>query len=184
MLRKLGFDSLISSNPDELDKAEKLILPGVGAFDRGIGNLEELHLIDFIKTRVASGIPILGICLGFQLLSHGSEEGTRPGLSLIDASTHKLRFSDTSRRIPHMGWNRIVKKTDSCLFRELADDPLFYFVHSYFVKCHDISMVVAETYYGESFTSVIEKGNIYGVQFHPEKSHRYGMQVLKNFASL
>lgn len=183
MLRKLGYDSLITNKIEDVNKAEKLILPGVGAFDKGMQNLKSLGLIPVLNQKVQNGTPILGICLGYQLLSKNSEEGgIEPGLGWIDAETIKFRFDNTNIRIPHMGWNTLQNTQKATLFKGISDDHRFYFVHSYFVKCNDPNIKAADTDYGGIFTSAIEKDNIFGVQFHPEKSHKHGMVVLKNFA--
>ncbi len=185
MLHKLGYDSLISKNVEDIEKADKLILPGVGAFDKGMQNLRDLGLIPTLDKKVRTGTPILGICLGYQLLSMGSEEGgIEAGLGWIDAHTIKFKFNNNSVRIPHMGWNSLKNTEKSTLFKGIVDGHRFYFVHSYYVRCNDQSIKSAETDYYGNFTSAIEKNNIFGVQFHPEKSHKHGMVVLKNFAEL
>ena len=184
MLRKLGYDSIISNNREEIKKAEKLILPGVGSFDKGINNLKDLGLIPIIRDKVNSGTPILGICLGYQLLSRRSEEGKEAGLGLIEADTLKFSFNNPLLRIPHMGWNTLKNYNDSKLFKGLETEARFYFVHSYYVSCDNPKLIAAYTDYGDSFASAIEKDNIFGVQFHPEKSHKYGMRVLTNFINV
>ena len=181
MLRKLGYDSVVTNNQEKIFNATKLILPGVGAFDHGINNLKELGLIPIIKEKVNSGTPILGICLGYQLLSRSSEEGKEAGLGLIEADTIKFSFENTKLKIPHMGWNNLIYKDKLKLFHGLDANARFYFVHSYFVKCDSPSIISASTEYGGMFASAIEKENIFGVQFHPEKSHKYGMKVFTNF---
>lgn len=183
MLRKLGYDSLISNSVEDIEKADKLILPGVGAFEKGMQNLKILGIIPVMTKKVKGGTPILGICLGYELLSKGSEEGRiEPGLGWIDADTVKFKFDNDSVRIPHMGWNSLKNTEKSILFKGIAEDHRFYFVHSYHVRCNDQTIKAAETDYAGDFTSAIEKNNIFGVQFHPEKSHKHGMVVLKNFA--
>jgi imidazole glycerol-phosphate synthase subunit HisH len=183
MLNKLGYESLITNNVKDIDKADKLILPGVGAFDKGMQNLKALGMISVLNEKIENGTPILGICLGYELLSKGSEEGgIEPGLGWIDADTIKFKFDDNSVRVPHMGWNTLKNTEKSMLFKGISDDHRFYFVHSYHVRCNDQSIKAAETDYSGNFTSAIEKNNIFGVQFHPEKSHKHGMVVLKNFA--
>ena len=183
MLRKLGYDSLITNTIEDIERADKLILPGVGAFDKGMQNLKSLGLIPVLDRKVKNGTPILGICLGYQLLSKSSEEGAvEAGLGWIDAETIKFKFEDNSIRVPHMGWNSLKNTEKSILFKGIVDDNRFYFVHSYYVRCNDESIKAAETDYAGDFTSAIEKNNIFGVQFHPEKSHKHGMIVLKNFA--
>jgi glutamine amidotransferase len=182
MLKKLGCDSIITKDPEVINKASKIILPGVGAFDKGMENLETLGIVPIIKNRVLKdGIPILGICLGMQLITNSSEEGNKQGLCLIDATTKKFNFSTNALRVPHMGWNRPSSIKQDTLFNGLSDDARFYFVHSYYVDCinqEDVSMLCN---YGIEFSCAIERENIFGVQFHPEKSHKYGMNVLQNF---
>jgi len=183
MLNKLGYESLITNNVKDIEKADKLILPGVGAFDKGMQNLKALGMISVLNEKIENGTPILGICLGYELLSKGSEEGgVESGLGWIDADTIKFKFDDDSIRVPHMGWNSLKNIEKSILFKGIAEDHRFYFVHSYHVKCNDQTIIAAETDYAGDFTSAIEKNNIFGVQFHPEKSHKHGMVVLKNFA--
>ena len=146
-------------------------------------NLAELDLIDVLNRKVMiEKTPVLGICLGMQLLSKGSEEGSLPGLSWIDGFTERFRFSDTIEyKIPHMGWNFIREHKPSRLFENMYPDPRFYFVHSYFFMANDHDDILTSTTYEIEFTSAVERGNILGVQFHPEKSHKFGMRLLKNF---
>jgi glutamine amidotransferase len=182
MLKKLGVDSRITSEPALVANAEKLVLPGVGAFDAGMENLERCGLIPVLNKRVLEDrVPILGICLGMQLMTRKSEEGKRPGLGWIDA--HVVRFNGgPALKVPHMGWN-LVAPTRTCpLTDPLPAQPRFYFVHSYFVRCGVPDDVLLTSSYGENFHSGFWRGNIYGVQFHPEKSHKFGMALLANFA--
>jgi glutamine amidotransferase len=183
ILKKIGENSVITSDKDEISEATKIILPGVGAFDTGMRNLAELDLIDVLNRKVMiEKTPVLGICLGMQLLSKGSEEGSLPGLSWIDGFTERFRFSDTIEyKIPHMGWNFIREHKPSRLFENMYPDPRFYFVHSYFFRANDHDDILTSTTYEIEFTSAVERGNILGVQFHPEKSHKFGMRLLKNF---
>lgn len=186
MLRKIGHDSIISSSADDINKAHHLILPGVGAFDNGMKSLQERNLIPLIKKRVLDQkIPLLGICLGMQLLTEKSEEGEMPGLGFIKGSTEKFRFDTRQNlKIPHMGWNNVSIKKKSPLFKQLEQDARFYFVHSYYVRCANNEDSVTETIYGINFCSSLQKSNIFGVQFHPEKSHKYGMRLLENFIAI
>lgn len=186
MLTRLGFEVEITADLAVMRKAEKLILPGVGAFDNAIKNIENQGLTPVLNELVLDEkIPILGICLGMQLLSGRSEEGILKGLHWIDSETIHFQFnSEQDLRIPHMGWNTINVQQDSCLFKDMYEEPRFYFVHSYYVSCKSKTNVLAETHYGIDFTSAIVKDNIHGVQFHPEKSHKFGMKVLKNYAEL
>lgn len=183
ILRRIGEESLITSDKSVIADAEKLILPGVGSFDTGMRNLLELDLIDALNSKVLNDeVPVLGICLGMQLLSQKSEEGNLRGLGWINAETKKFVISDTVEyKIPHMGWNYLALKKSSPLMHDMYPDPRFYFVHSYFFKANDTDDILASTIYESEFTSAVEKGNILGVQFHPEKSHKYGMRLLKNF---
>jgi glutamine amidotransferase len=183
ILKRIGEDSVVTSDKDEIARATKLILPGVGAFDTGMRNLSGLNLIDILNKKVIEEkIPVLGICLGMQLLSKGSEEGSLPGLGWIDASTVRFEFEDsTEYKIPHMGWNFIRQHKTGRLFDNMYPDSRFYFVHSYFFSANDPEDVLTSTTYEIEFTSAIERGNILGVQFHPEKSHKFGMKLLRNF---
>ena len=187
MLRKIGIDSMISSNPNEIENADKIILPGVGAFDTGMKNLAELDLLDLLKEKVQkNSTPTLGICLGMQLITKTSEEGTLSGLGWIDAITQKFQFGFTQNilKIPHMGWNTISIQRKDHLLKNLDNNSRFYFVHSYHVKCNNPEDVLATTFHGYDFVSIFKKNNIIGTQFHPEKSHRFGMTLLKNFTEL
>lgn len=185
MFRKIGVAAVAASTPDDVARAEKILLPGVGSFDHGIGMLQRAGLIPALRARAGEGAPVLGICLGMQLLGHSSEEGQREGLSLLDA--HSVRFAgngDPKFRVPHMGWNELIHQRESPLFENLGDRARFYFVHSYHLVCDDPTDVLATSHYGDDFTAVVQRKNIWGAQFHPEKSHRFGMQLLRNFASI
>ena len=187
MLEKIKVKSIISSDVNDILKAEKIILPGVGSFDNAMKNLTDMNLVPLLNERVLKDkIPILGICLGIQLFTRQSEEGILPGLGWIDAATARFRFDgeNAKLKVPHMGWNTVKPKHDSSLFSGLLQEPRFYFVHSYHIVCNNDQDVLATTHYGYDFVSSIESGNIYGTQFHPEKSHRFGMKVLKNFAEI
>jgi len=184
---RMGVDSIISMQVDEIEKADKLVLPGVGHFKAGMENLTQLGILPILNKRVLEDkIPILGICLGMQLLSDWSEEGNAAGLGWIDAKTVKLNFNGNGSKlkIPHMGWNSIEKRRENCLLKNITFDADFYFVHSYHVICNDKNDILSTTLYGYNITSAINKENIYGTQFHPEKSHDQGMQILKNFVEL
>jgi len=183
ILRRIGEDSVVTSEKDEIIRATKLILPGVGAFDTGMRNLIELDLVDILNEKVIKEkIPVLGICLGMQLMSNGSEEGSLPGLGWIDAETIHFRFTDTMEyKIPHMGWNFIRQHKTSKLLENMYPDARFYFVHSFFFRANNQEDILLSTTYETEFTSALEKGNILGLQFHPEKSHKFGMKLLKNF---
>jgi len=183
MLKKIGFDSRISADPAVIAGAEKLILPGVGAFDAGMENLHAAGVVPALSKRVLEDrVPVLGICLGMHLMTKGSAEGRRAGLGWVDAEV--LRFEPGSRalKVPHMGWNRVQAARSSSLTDDLPEEPRFYFVHSYYPRCRRDADVLLTTVYGEPFHSAFVSGNVYGVQFHPEKSHRFGMALLANFA--
>ena len=185
MLKKVGVPAVISSDPAVVEKADRLILPGVGAFDAGIKNLATRDLIPLLNFRVLEQkTPILGVCLGMQLLCKRSEEGQLPGLGWLDAEAVRFKFgSNTANlKIPHMGWNSLAVCQPHSLFANLEAENRFYFVHSYHVVCADQSNVLAQTNYGFDFASAVVKDNILGVQFHPEKSHKFGMHLYKNFA--
>ena len=186
MFHYLGIASHITSSAEEIRAADKLLLPGVGAFDAGMKRLHESGLKVILDQEVLEKRkPILGICLGMQMMTNGSEEGMLPGLMWIEAETMKFKSDEHSfLRIPHMGWNQIEINQEHPLLTGLEGENKFYFVHSFFVKVAEESDCAAKTLYGTEFTSVFARDNIMGVQFHPEKSHRYGMQVLKNFANL
>jgi glutamine amidotransferase len=184
MLKRVGVAApVLTRDPDVLARADKLILPGVGAFDLGMRNLSSLGLIDPIKTAVSEkNVPMLGICLGMQLLTCSSEEGTERGLGWIQGSAKRFRPTATLK-VPHMGWNEVRATRDSELL--LTGSPSrYYFVHSYYVECDSEDSVLATTEYGHEFASIIARDNVFGVQFHPEKSHRYGMALLKSFVEL
>ena len=186
MLRAIGAPSRISSDAGEIATAEKLILPGVGHFDYGMAELEKRGLIAVLNKRVLEErVPILGICLGAQLLTRGSEEGVRPGLGWIDGKT--VRF-DRARmgpnlRVPHMGWADTWTGHDHPLTRGLPQDMRFYFVHSYHIVCDRPDQIMLQARHGYAFVAGVAHDNILGVQFHPEKSHRFGMAMLRNFVA-
>lgn len=182
MIKKIGGESIVSSNCNDILAASKLVLPGVGAFDEGMKNLKDKGLIDCLFTKVINEkTPILGICLGMQLLTSSSEEGSVPGLGWINARA--VKFDNTNLKVPHMGWNIVHPQKASKLFVNDSKEERFYFVHSYFVKCTNSEDILTTTYYGSEFVSSFEKENISGVQFHPEKSHLFGMNLLKKFVS-
>lgn len=187
MLGRIGAKACIASNTDDILKADKLILPGVGAFDRAVESLQESGFIPAITEKVLEAeTPILGICLGMQLLSRGSEEGCLPGLGWIDAETVRFKFEEeySEFKLPHMGWNSIDVCRASPLLDGLEQGSRFYFVHSYHVRCADESSVLAVSRYGVQFHSAIMNGHVMGTQFHPEKSHKFGMRLLSNFAKM
>jgi glutamine amidotransferase len=185
MLKKVGVSSIISASEDDIAQSDKLILPGVGHFAKGMENLNRSGLIPILNELVlVKKKPILGICLGMQLMTSFSEEGNLQGLGWIDANTIKFRLNSSMYKIPHMGWSNVHFHIEDPLASSLHETSRFYFVHSYHVKCESESNVLATSNYGSTFHSAIVKENIRGVQFHPEKSHKFGMQLLKNFSNL
>ncbi len=184
-LKKIGKTAIVSSSRAEVSAATKIILPGVGSFDMAIHNLHKMGIFHTLKEKIINNnTPTLGICLGMQLLTRGSEEGKFEGLNAIDADTRRFDFTNVSigLRVPHIGWNTLHQKKESRLFKEMPDKARFYFIHSYVVKCTDCHDVLSYTNYGYDFVSSFEKENILGCQFHPEKSHQNGMQLLKSFS--
>lgn len=187
MLNRIGVPAMVSAELENIRAAEKLILPGVGAFDHGMSNLVERGFIPLLKQKVVEEkTPILGICLGMQLFSRSSEEGKLPGLGWIDADTRRFKFDGESShlKIPHMGWNTVNPVGEESLFQGFPQIPRFYFAHSYHVCCRHPEDVIGTTCYEYAFAAAIQRGNILGTQFHPEKSHKFGMHVLRNFAEL
>ncbi|MCM2356960.1 MAG: imidazole glycerol phosphate synthase subunit HisH [Geobacteraceae bacterium] len=186
MLKKIGAQALISSDVEEIEQADKLILPGVGSFDNGMRNLNEGGFRSVLDKKVLRDkVPILGICLGMQLFSRKSAEGSLTGLGWLEAET--VRFSFDVRmgpKVPHMGWNTVQIVKSSRIFDDIYHDSRFYFVHSYHVVCRNEADVLTRTFHGFDFASSVARDNIIGVQFHPEKSHKFGMKLLKNFAEL
>ena len=183
---KIGFDALISNDKQTIQDADKLILPGVGAFKDGMKHLSDLGLINILHKKVIEEkTPILGICLGMQLLSNKSyENGETKGLGWIDAEVVKFHFDEQNLKIPHVGWNELsLNKASNQLFQDLNDKEDFYFVHSYYFKDNEAS-TIATTNYGFEFTSAVNKNNIYATQFHPEKSQSVGLKILENFANI
>ena len=186
MLKRIGVKSIITSDINEIEKAEKILLPGVGAFDAAISKIDELNLRPILTYMAKEKkVPFLGICLGMQLLTESSEEGVLKGLNFVPAKTIKFKCPENSDlKIPHMGWNLVTKKTESVLTKNFTNEFRFYFVHSYHVKCDNPINSILTTNYGYEFDSAIQNENVFGAQFHPEKSHKYGMQLLSNFANI
>ncbi|MFT4523207.1 MAG: glutamine amidotransferase [Bacteroidia bacterium] len=183
MFKYIGVKSQISSDIKEIKAAEKLLLPGVGSFDAAMQRLNDLGLSELLTQKVVQDkTPTLGICLGMQLLTNGSDEGKLAGLGWIDAYTHKFE-SEPGRKIPHMGWSQVHIKKESLLSKSISEESKFYFVHSYYVKVKDEENAMLTTKYGSTiFDSAIQNEHIFGAQFHPEKSHKHGMALLKSFA--
>lgn len=182
MLKVIGEKSVISSDTDELDKCDRFILPGVGAFDAGMSKLNESGLTEFVKGKaLVDKKPILGICLGMQLLGRRSEEGRLSGLGVIPFDNVRFKLKGTDLKVPHMGWDIVEYKQDSPLIKNLEGIQRYYFVHSYHAQCDSQAYVLMTCDYGYEFVASVIKDNIMGVQFHPEKSHNYGMALLENF---
>ncbi len=184
MLKRINTSSVITSNIDKLNQCNKLILPGVGAFDQGMQNLNDMGLISYLNNfAIKQNKPILGICLGMHLFANTSEEGSLPGLGWIKGIAKKFIFNDYDIKVPHMGWN-IIEPKKSILFEALPEEKRFYFVHSYYYECENKKNIISYTNYGIKFASAINKNNIWGTQFHPEKSHICGMKLLDNFSRI
>jgi len=183
---KLGKKTVVESNPDNFKKYDKLILPGVGAFGDAMEHLRERNMIEAIREFATTGKPILGICLGMQLLFESSEEfGKHEGLGLIKGHVSAFKSSNFSEplKVPHMGWNRMFT-TSHPLFKGLDENHYLYFVHTFHVTCDDESDIIGTTEYGYKFTSAVAHNNIMGIQPHPEKSHENGLKILENFINL
>jgi len=183
---KLGKDTVVESNPQKFCEYDKLILPGVGAFGDAMEHLKERNMVEAIREFAHSGKPIIGICLGMQLLFESSEEfGSHEGLGLIKGKVIHFDSSKFSEplKIPHMGWNRMFTK-DHPLFNGLDENHYLYFVHTYHVVCENLDDIVGESEYGYRFTSAVAHGNVMGIQPHPEKSHENGLKILENFINL
>ena len=186
MLKKLGVTPAVASTPGEIEVASRLLLPGVGAFDAGMRHLDERGLTEALSRKaISERVPVLGICLGMQLLTLGSEEGTLPGLGWIEGEARRLATAGNGDRplpLPHMGWNTVeILRRDDGLFAGMEGEVRFYFVHTFGVACRSPADVASTTTYGDEFVSALQHENVFGTQFHPEKSHRFGMQLLANF---
>lgn len=181
----IGEEVIITNKKADLEKAEGIVLPGVGAFGKGIENLKKYDLIEVLdKEILIKKKPLLGICLGMQLLAEESEEfGKHKGLGWIPAKIRRFNLKNQSLRVPHVGWNNINLIQNSVLFKNIKNETNFYFVHSYFMDCQDHAKIIAECDYGERFTAAVQKENIFGIQFHPEKSQSAGLKVLENFVN-
>ncbi len=186
MLRKVGAQARLVTTASELAQAEKIILPGVGAFDNGIAALRDRGLADTLRSKaLCDKVPVLGVCLGMQMLGRGSEEGRMEGLGLIDAEARRFRLPPNGGlKVPHMGWSLLAPRRASMLLHALDARSRFYFCHSYRMICKDPADVLASADHGDEFVAMVEHANIYGVQFHPEKSHRFGMALLQNYARM
>lgn len=183
-LRKAEITAKISSDREVIAGADILFLPGVGHFRQGMENIKSMGLFEILNRKVIEEkTPIMGICLGVQLFSKWSEEGEADGFGWIDAVTKRFKFNDSQEqlRIPHIGWNTIKKEREDIFLEGIEPDRQFYFVHSYHVCCNDPKDILTTTFYGYDFVSSIRHGNIFGTQFHPEKSHKKGIEIVKNF---
>lgn len=181
-IEECGGEATVTDRPEDLRNADRLILPGVGAFPDGMKNLRARGLDEALQQQSAKGVPLLGICLGMQLLATEGCEGSRtPGLGLIAGTVQRLEGGDNTIRIPHIGWNEVDLTRHCSLFNNIRSGSNFYFVHSYALVCERAQDVVAHTSYGAGFVSAVESGTVYGVQFHPEKSQDLGFQLLRNF---
>jgi imidazole glycerol-phosphate synthase subunit HisH len=184
MLKRIGATATITNDRDDIAAADRLILPGVGAFDPAMQTLNDLGIVDVLTEKAMhQKIPVLGVCLGMQLLFEGSEEGHLAGLGWIPGKVVRFRLngSDPSLRIPHMGWNWVERANDAVLFSGFDETPRFYFAHSYHVDPASEADVAGWTEYGYRFAASVQHDNIGGIQFHPEKSHRFGLKVFENF---
>ena len=189
LYNSLNIPCKIASSPSDILTSEKLILPGVGSFDGAMNKLNESGLRESLNHKVTNeSSPILGICVGMQIMAYKSEEGSQPGLGWIDGEVKKIQ-SDKSlgkdtNPLPHMGWNEINIRKNSILLEKLNRERRFYFLHSYFFKCNDEKDIIATSDYGHKFPAIINHKNIYGIQCHPEKSHINGIELLRSFANI
>lgn len=186
MIRRAGGHAIAIDRPEAVGGGGKVILPGVGSFDNAMRRLENLGFVEPLRAHAVSGGLLFGICLGMQLLADASEEGILPGLGLVPGAVRRFRFDArlAHLKVPHMGWNDVTPAKGHGLCRGLESEARFYFVHSYYYDPSDVADTLFRTEYGHDFASGVHRDNIIGVQFHPEKSHRFGMQLLKNFIEL
>jgi glutamine amidotransferase len=188
MLGHLGHQAELVRTPADAAQANRIILPGVGSFDEGMSRLSNLGWSDCLKQDVVEGKRLLlGICLGMQLLYQNSEEGRLPGLGIVQGNVIRFKFPagmTPTLRIPHMGWRQVHARPEAALFAGLEQEARFYFVHSYHCQCAQQGEVTATASYGFPFVCAVRRGLVHGVQFHPEKSHRFGMRLLDNFARM
>ena len=185
--KKLNLPYVVASDASALEQASHIVLPGVGSFDCAMLLLTDSGMRGVLDRLVLKQkVPVLGVCVGMQMMANSSDEGHQAGLGWIDGEVKRFNFSNSSTktRIPHMGWNNILPKKEVSLFQNTIDGSRFYFLHSYYFRCASAENSIAETSYGETFTCAVGAGNIFGVQFHPEKSHGNGIQLLTDFATL
>jgi glutamine amidotransferase len=183
--QSLGVETRVATAPEELQDADRIVLPGVGAFDRAISLLEASGMRPALTEKACNQrVPVLGVCVGMQLMARSSEEGSLPGLCWIDAEVRRIKpiGSGAPIKLPHMGWNDVTSPRADKLFRGLESDARFYFLHSYYFHPSNGDVVIGVARYGTEFASAVRVDNLWGVQFHPEKSHQWGMQLLKNFS--
>ncbi len=185
LYKRLGIEIEIASNYRSLTNASKLILPGVGHFDYAMNKFNESGMIETVNNLVTKKkVPVLGICVGMQIMAMSSDEGTKKGLGWIDAEVKKIDIKNNNFRLPHMGWNNIIINKNDDILKNLDNNSTFYFLHSYYFNCTNENNVVAFSNYGSNFPSIVRQENIIGIQCHPEKSHEFGEQILKNFFDL
>ncbi len=185
--KRLGISASSVKNSEDLKKAKNIILPGVGSFDWAMTKLNGSGMRESLDEMVLhQGVPVLGVCVGMQMMAQRSDEGNMPGLGWFEAEVKKFDLSKSSHvlPLPHMGWNNVHPKSESVLFRGIEDAPFFYFLHSYYFSQRNDQDVLATSDYGGNFTSAVQHEHIFGVQFHPEKSHQWGIELLKNFAEI
>ena len=184
---RIKVPAIISSSLTDIENADKLILSGVGQYAYGMKKLKEIGILEILNKKVLEDkTPILGICLGMQLFTKFGYEGEVEGMGWINGKTviFDRKVLDETYKVPHMGWNSVTIKKDTPLFKDSEPDDMYYFVHKYHVECDEKEDILATTTYGYEFVSCVNKGNIYGTQFHPEKSHEYGFKLIKNFIAL
>jgi glutamine amidotransferase len=186
MHRRLGIDAVITGDTDLIERADRLLIPGVGHFDTCMQNFSGSGLRPLVERRaLEEKIPVLGICVGAQMMTRGSEEGSEKGLAWVNADTVRFRLNeDSGLKVPHMGWTDLKPEMASGLWAEMPEEPRFYFAHSYHFSFDSPEYVIGTADHGYDFVCAFRKENIYGVQFHPEKSHKYGMRLIANFAAL
>ena len=185
--KRLNKKAIVATRREDLKNAKNIILPGVGSFDHVMKSFNNSGLREEVEKKVLNDkVRVLGVCAGMQIMSNSSEEGVEKGLGWIPGEVKKIRQDQLiyPTKLPHMGWNEINQTNNNSFFKEIKNGSRFYFVHSYYFECHNESDIISKTEYGRSFASAINKNNIFGVQFHPEKSHQNGQKLLKNFTEI